>query len=202
MIRFLRIINKHPIVSLFTGLILSVIPFGSPSIVSATNGDTPEDSGAAQAKRAIPITLKEAKPEDQENFEKFSVHPNQEDYLDLEEIPGIFQANKLKGLMGAYDKDGALVGLAYITKSKEGIMIEEFAIDKEFQGQGYGKAILGKLMNQLRSGNPNMLITAEIDVTNAPSQRLFKGQGFTKEGTPYYDAEDEDFYELWVRARD
>ncbi len=198
MLRLLRSIQKHPLVSLFTGLIISIIPFGSPTIVSATNGDKPEDSGPAQAKKAIPITLKEAQPEDRENFENFRVHPDQEDFLDLEKIPEIFQANKLQGLLGAYDKEDFLVGLAYITKTRQGFMIEEFAIDKKYQSQGYGKTVLAELMRQLQSKQTDALITAEIDVTNSSSQRLFKRHGFTAQGEPYYDKEDDDFYQLWV----
>ena len=198
MVRLLRSIQKHPLVSLFTVLTISIVPFGSPTIVSATNGDNPEESSPAQTKQAMPITLKEAQPEDRANFENFRVHPNQEDYLDLEEIPGIFQANKLKGLFGAYDTENSLVGLAYITKTKQGFMIEEFAIDKKYQSQGYGKTVLSELIRQLQSQQTDALITAEIDVDNSPSQRLFERHGFTAQGHPYYDKEDDDFYQLWT----
>jgi ribosomal protein S18 acetylase RimI-like enzyme len=199
MIRILRIINKNPLISVFTGLIISVVPFGNPSIVSATNADTPEDSVSAHAKRAAPITLKEAKPEDRDQYEGFKVHPNQEDYLDLEQIPEVFEANTLKGLFGAYDKEDSLVGLAYITKTRQGFAIEELAIDKQFQGQGYGKTFLAELMKQLLSEQENATVEAEIDIKNEPSQGLFKSHGFKAQGDPYYDEEDNDFYQLWSK---
>jgi len=152
------------------------------------------------------------------NFESVT-RENWEDALKLQVRPEQmkFAPSVAESLASAYIKpwdealdpyviyaDDQLVGLFYISytpSSKDNYWIGGFIIDHKFQGRGYGRNALKKMLSFVPHTHPCCLeIKLTVEKDNTTAQKLYQSMGFDSTGeTNKYD---EIIYTLQVEKSD
>lgn len=90
------------------------------------------------------------------------------------------------------------VALAYEPGSADDYWIFHFFIDQQFQGRGYGKAALGRLVDRVMSEHPQcQALQLVVHPENRWAQRLYTGAGFRRTGTERWG---EPVYHLTLRG--
>ncbi len=81
--------------------------------------------------------------------------------------------------------NGTPVGQVRITI--EGNVAElGYSIADEYRGKGYGRKIIELMIDKIHKGFPDIdIIIGRVKKENIPSQRVFQGLGFNKEGFEY-----------------
>jgi diamine N-acetyltransferase len=136
-----------------------------------------------------------------------SVHPDQRRFVaDYAPIAAIALAKAyvrpggLRWTPYALYADAELVGftaLAYAPDSRDDYWIFHFFIDKRYQGRGYGKAGLERLIELVRREHPQCrIVQLTVHPENRPAQRLYSVAGFRSMGTERWG---EQVYRLVLR---
>lgn len=99
---------------------------------------------------------------------------------------GIYEDDKMIGFT-MYEADNA----------KNAINIISFMVDERYQGRGYGKAAMEKLISFIRKYNNRSQILAGIHPRDDEAQRLYKQFGFRQKDVDVHD-EDKIFYALEI----
>ena len=84
-----------------------------------------------------------------------------------------------------YDGDTMIGFLMYYLDIEEGRNRWEMCrlmIDKKYQGKGYGKKTLNKLLNHIREKYGNIEFYTSIEPDNIVAQKLYESMGFKKTG--------------------
>lgn len=85
--------------------------------------------------------------------------------------------------------DGRLVGVASTYEQSGSVRLRKFAVDAEFQGSGFGSALLTHIINEVKdSGSRNFWCDARETALNFYHRfgMLPEGDRFYKAGVPYY----------------
>lgn len=73
------------------------------------------------------------------------------------------------------------IGQVRIEEEKDNILLIDYSIDKNFRGQGYGKLLLGLLIQEVKARKiPVRELVGYVKYENIPSQRVFEATGFDK----------------------
>ncbi|MCR5694857.1 MAG: GNAT family N-acetyltransferase [Clostridia bacterium] len=86
------------------------------------------------------------------------------------------------------ENDGTIVGLALVrefTDEPLGYDLQQFMIDKRFQGRGYGSAALSLILDMLRKEGRYDHVEVCVKKDDKEALRLYEKHGFTDSG--YYD---------------
>lgn len=98
------------------------------------------------------------------------------------------------------ERDGTLVGLALVrafTEEPLGYDLQQFMIDRRFQGQGCGTAALRLVLERLRAEGRYGAAEVCVKKDNAAALRLFRNAGFA--GSGYVDPDAPDCVNLIYR---
>ena len=88
----------------------------------------------------------------------------------------------------AFDNDGVIVGVALVREFDEeplGYDLQQFMIDRRYQGKGYGSEALGLILEELREEGHYDNVEVCVKKEDAEAIRLYEKNGFTDSG--YYD---------------
>ena len=97
------------------------------------------------------------------------------------------------GRVFVIENDGTAVGLALVREFTEeplGYDLQQFMIDKRYQGRGYGSAALGLILDVLRSEGHYDHVEVCVKKEDAAAVRLYAKHGFTDSGYVDEDAPD------------
>ena len=86
------------------------------------------------------------------------------------------------------ENDGTIVGLALVrefTDEPLGYDLQQFMIDKRFQGRGYGSAALSLILDMLRKEGRYDHVEVCVKKDDKEAVKLYEKHGFTDSG--YYD---------------
>ena len=95
------------------------------------------------------------------------------------------------GRVYVIESDGTAVGLALVREFTEeplGYDLQQFMIDKRYQGRGYGSAALGLILDALRSEGHYDRVEVCVKAEDAEAVRLYAKHGFTDSGYVDEDA--------------
>jgi len=87
-------------------------------------------------------------------------------------------------------KDERLIGLALVrdfTEEPLGYDLQQFMIDREYQGKGYGSEALGLILELLRTEGRYPHVEVCVNRADAPALRVYEKAGFVDSG--YIDDE-------------
>ena len=129
---------------------------------------------------------------------------NNEKYIDFSHnilIDALIN-NKMNNFYAIY-YDNIAIGLIYFYKIKKTIWINSFMIDKKYQGKGYGKKSLIKLLNFIKSNYEFNKI--ELSTCNPIAMKLYQNIGFKKYNNKrcrkYFDKNNEYLFTLRNTSR-
>ncbi len=91
------------------------------------------------------------------------------------------------------ENDGTIVGLALVrefTDEPLGYDLQQFMIDENYQGKGYGSAALALILEELRTEGRFDHVEVCVKKDDAPAIRLYEKHGFTDSGYVDPDAPD------------
>ena len=94
------------------------------------------------------------------------------------------------GRVLAIENDGIIVGLALVrefTDEPLGYDLQQFMIDRRFQGRGYGGAALKLILDELRKEGRYDHVEVCVKKADEAAIRLYERRGFTDSG--YVDAD-------------
>lgn len=127
-------------------------------------------------------------------IEKLGLYPTQKDYIEtVEECLIEADENNIWETVGIYD-DHLLIGFAMYGFFKEiqsdgQVWLDRFLIDRNYQGKGYGKEAVTKLLKILADEyNQNKVYLSVYDI-NKPAIHLYEKIGFCFNGE--YDTKGE-----------
>ena len=142
---------------------------------------------------------------DENNFEalrRLDVAPEQRRFLDsplgILARGYVYRAQRARVL--AIAGDGEVVGLMLVKDMDEEPAcydLQQFMIDRHFQGRGYGATALGFLLDRLRQERKYANVEVCVHRENDAALALFKGAGFTDTG--YVDPDVPDCLNLMYR---
>ena len=142
---------------------------------------------------------------DESNFEalrRLEVGPEQHRFLDsplgILARGYVYRAQRARVL--AVLAAGEPVGLLLVEDMDEAPAcydLQQFMIDRRFQGRGYGAAALGRLLEQLRRERKYGDVEVCVHRENAAALALFQGAGFVDTG--YVDPDVPDCLNLMCR---
>lgn len=134
------------------------------------------------------ITIKEITKDNWEEAFKLSVHENQKDF-----VPNIVESLAfayIKPWDEALDpyvlyEDNKIIGTFYISytpNSDNNYWIGGFQIDKDFQGKGYGKCSLNKIIDFIREKHPTCkILSLTVEKENERAILLYERAGFVSQ---------------------
>lgn len=100
------------------------------------------------------------------------------------------------------ENDGTIVGLALVrefTDEPLGYDLQQFMIDENYQGKGYGSAALALILEELRAEGRFDHVEVCVKKDDAAAIRLYEKHGFTDSG--YVDPEVPDSVNLICQLR-
>ena len=119
-----------------------------------------------------------------------SVKENQKDFL--APAAGIiargYVYRNCGGRVYAFENDGVLVGLALVrefTDEPLGYDLQQFMIDRRYQGRGFGSQALQLVLGELRRENHYDHVEVCVKKADAEAIRLYEKHGFADSG--YFD---------------
>ena len=89
------------------------------------------------------------------------------------------------GRVFAFEDDGVIVGLALVrefTDEPLGYDLQQFMIDRRYQGRGYGTAALGLILDELRREGRYDHVELCVKKEDTEAIRLYERHGFTDSG--------------------
>ena len=104
------------------------------------------------------------------------------------------------GRVFVIEDDGTVVGLALVrefTDEPLGYDLQQFMIDKNYQGKGYGSAALALILEELRAERRFDHVEVCVKKEDAAAIRLYEKHGFTDSG--YVDEDVPDSLNLICR---
>lgn len=104
------------------------------------------------------------------------------------------------GRVFVVENDGLAVGLALVrefTDEPLGYDLQQFMIDRRYQGRGYGSAALGLILDELRREGRFDHVEVCVKKDDVEAIRLYEKHGFTDSG--YLDPETPDAVNLICR---
>ncbi|MDR7857891.1 GNAT family N-acetyltransferase [Tissierella sp.] len=137
------------------------------------------------------IIFKEVDKENWEECVELTVSEEQEDYV-ASNWYSILQAEFEDKLYPLCVYDGEIMvgflmyGLDPDTKRME---MCRLMIDQKFQGKGYGKCSIIKLLDLIRKEYEKIQFYTSIEPENIVAQKLYEGLGFNKTGEIMWDEE-------------
>ena len=142
---------------------------------------------------------------DESSFEaarRLEVRPDQRRFLDsplgILARGYVYRAQRARVL--AIEGDGEVVGLMLVKDMDEEPAcydLQQFMIDRHFQGRGYGAAALGLLLERLRAEKKYSVAEVCVHRENAAALALFQRAGFLDTG--YVDPDAPDCLNLMCR---
>ena len=133
-----------------------------------------------------------------------SVKENQKEYL----APAIgilargYVYRDCNAAVYAFEDDGTIVGAALVrefTDEPLGYDLQQFMIDKNHQGKGYGSAALALILEELRTEGRFDHVEVCVKKDDAAAIRLYEKHGFTDSG--YVDPDVPDSVNLICQLR-
>ena len=88
----------------------------------------------------------------------------------------------------AIENDGVMIGLALVREFTEeplGYDLQQFMIDRRFQGRGFGSLALGMILDELRREGRYDRVEVCVKKADAAAIRLYEKHGFADSG--YFD---------------
>ena len=105
-----------------------------------------------------------------------------------------------RGRVRVMEDDGVIVGMALVREFTEeplGYDLQQFMVDRRYQGRGYGSAALGLILAELRREGRYDHVEVCVKKDDAAAIRLYERHGFTDSG--YVDEDVPDAVNLICR---
>lgn len=129
------------------------------NIVVYRHGDEPYTTHAHRVRDEVFIVEQEVDREEEFEFEEESTH-----YL-------------------LYDRDQPIATGRW-RETEKGIKLERFAVLKKYRNQGWGGAVLQRILDDLKGRDEVLYLHAQL-----PAIPFYERYGFTKEGDEFIEAE-------------
>ena len=107
------------------------------------------------------------------------------------------------GRVRVIENDGVIVGLALVrefTDEPLGYDLQQFMIDKRYQGKGYGSAALGLILGELRKEGKYAAVEVCVKKDDKAAIALYGIHGFRDSG--YYDEDAPDSLNMILMLND